>query len=133
MKLQALNKTATAIFLLALGRMEDNYLKLDSDCGFMPAVFEKIGALPDYEPLYSVAHYGEQNGDLMRDPEMTFFRSGEKFFPISFRNDYMGIDQEVFKYDLNGQVFAMDNRLQKELTAFANGWFRNIKEQQNLE
>jgi hypothetical protein len=68
----------------------------------------------------------------MRDPEMTFFRSGEKFFPISFRNDYMGMDQEVFKYDLNGQVFAMDNRLQKELTVFANGWFRNIKEQQNL-
>jgi hypothetical protein len=98
----------------------------------MPAVFEKIGALPDYGPLYSVAHYGEQNGDLMRDPEMTFFRSGEKFFPISFRNDYMGMDQEVFKYDLNGQVFAMDNRLQKELTVFANGWFRNIKEQQNL-
>jgi hypothetical protein len=41
MKLQALNKTATATFLLVLEHLEDGYLKLDSDF----IVFEKIGAL----------------------------------------------------------------------------------------
>jgi hypothetical protein len=46
----------------------------------------------------SVAHYGEQNGDLMRDPEMCFELSlpfGGKLTldPFYWRNDYLGIEQ----------------------------------------
>lgn len=47
---------------------------------------------PNGSPLISVAHYGEQNGDLMRDPEMVFEieRQGEeiKMTPTYWRNDY---------------------------------------------
>ncbi len=31
---------------------------------------------PNGLPAISVAHYGEQNGDLMRDPEMVFEARG---------------------------------------------------------
>ena len=40
-----------------------------------------------------VTHYGEQNGDLMRDPEMCFeIRDGE-LDPYFYRNDYVGVEQ----------------------------------------
>jgi hypothetical protein len=40
--------------------------------GFMRLVIEHIGHGPSGGELVSVAHYGEQNGDLMRDPEIVF-------------------------------------------------------------
>ncbi len=44
---------------------------------------------------YLVTHYGEQNGDLMADPDMTFWKTETgDYFPASFRNDYMGISKE---------------------------------------
>jgi hypothetical protein len=48
------------------------YLKIDNS-PYMPLVIEgapRIGPLG--LPTLSVAHYGEMNGDLMRDPEMCF-------------------------------------------------------------
>ena len=48
------------------------YLKIENP-PFMALVIE---AVPEPGPLnlpaISIAHYGEQNGDLMRDPEMCF-------------------------------------------------------------
>ena len=45
-------------------------------------------------PAISVCHYGEQNGDLMRDPEMCFelgLGGGAHLNPFYWRNDYAGI------------------------------------------
>ena len=39
---------------------------------YMPLTIEGIGTGPRKLPAVSVTHYGEQNGDLMRDPEMCF-------------------------------------------------------------
>ena len=51
----------------------DEYVKLDNAAGaFMPLVVEKIMDQPGFEAVYSLAHYGKLNGDLMADPEMTF-------------------------------------------------------------
>ena len=44
----------------------------------------------------SVAHYGERNGDSMRDPEMIFEAEGSReqmnLVPYYWRNDYAGIE-----------------------------------------
>jgi hypothetical protein len=52
---------------------------------------------PNGLPTISVAHYGEQNGDLMRDPEMIFeaeeFGEEMNLVPFYWRNDYVGIEQ----------------------------------------
>ena len=40
--------------------------------GFMPLSVEDIGQSADANRLISICHYGEQNGDLMRDPDMVF-------------------------------------------------------------
>lgn len=40
--------------------------------GDMSLSVEDIGKSADGNRLVSICHYGEQNGDLMRDPEMVF-------------------------------------------------------------
>lgn len=77
-------------------------------------------------------HYGEQNGDLMRDPEMVFdlFTHGEASAaePLSFQNDYMGVFQ-VYRYNDAGKKTHVKTRLKAELKSFARTWFKNLKEQ----
>lgn len=132
MEMKALDQEAKAIFEVMLSKLENGYLKLDSDNSYMPAIMEDIGEVTGYGKLYSIAHYGKLNGDAMRDPDMTFVEKDGDYYPVSFRNDYMGVDQYVFRFDDEGNVTAINYKLQRELTSFANLWLRNIKDQQEL-
>ena len=108
------------------------YAKIQNDPSFMPVVIEKVGNLIGYGEVISIAHYGEQNGDLMADPEMTFTIVEGKYYPISFRNDYVGVSQEVFGFDKDGKPKTIKIRLQSDLVVFSTQWMKNIKEQQGL-
>ena len=72
------------------------YLKIEN-APYMALVIEATDESgPSGLPAISVAHYGEQNGDLMRDPEMCFelgFAEGPHLEPFYFRNDYIGLEQ----------------------------------------
>lgn len=58
--------------------------------GYMPLSIEAIGTSADGNRLISICHYGEQNGDLMRDPEMIFelygYGEASAAEPLSFQN-----------------------------------------------
>ncbi len=97
----------------------------------MPVHIELIDLTEKYNHI-SLAHYGQQNGDAMRDPEMIFalHKESQQFIPYYYRNDYMGIEQNSVKWSEDG-VFLI-RRLQAEHTAFANQWLRNIATQQHL-
>ena len=99
--------------------------------GYMPLSIEAIGTSPDGNRLISLCHYGEQNGDLMRDPEMVFevHATTAAAEPLSFQNDYMGVFQEVYRYDDTGKKTHVKTRLKAELKSFARTWFTNLKEQ----
>ena len=48
------------------------YLEIENP-SYMALVIEAVDEFgPSGQPTISVAHYGEQNGDLTRDPEMCF-------------------------------------------------------------
>jgi hypothetical protein len=102
--------------------------------GFMPLAIEHLGPSPHGAGLVlvSVTHYGEQNGDAMRDPDMVFDVNPETYEvgdwrPVSFRNDYVGSYQEaVFVRD--GSVLVRPG-LVRELKSFARIWDSNLKEQ----
>ncbi len=64
-------QTILDILKLAGGFRPNLYLKIEN-APYMVLVVEAIGTGPMGLPALSVAHYGEQNGDLMRDPEMCF-------------------------------------------------------------
>ena len=115
---------------------DDSAVRLTSG-SFMPLSVEKIGQSADGHQLISVCHYGEQNGDLMRDPDMVFaVHSYDDHLlaePISFRNDYMGTDQEVYRYDEQGKRTHVDTKLKKDLISFTLTWFKNLRAQGFLD
>jgi hypothetical protein len=93
---------------------------------YMRLVIEGIGCAPDGRQLVSVAHYYEQNGDLMRDPEMVFLAN--PWFPVSFQQDGgIPLCQEAVIFD--GARVLTRPKLFKQLKSFARTWNRNIGEQ----
>ncbi|OQW45400.1 MAG: hypothetical protein A4C66_01460 [Nitrospira sp. HN-bin3] len=101
--------------------------------GFMPLSGEEIGIDGEGHRLVSLCHYGEQNGDLMRDPDIVFMFQdaphGSIAEPVSFRNDYLGLDHEVYCYDEAGQRTHLDTKLKRDLKEFAQIWFTNLNAQ----
>jgi len=101
--------------------------------GYMPLSVEEIGSSGDGHRLVSLCHYGEQNGDLMRDPDIVFLfhnvPDGVVAEPVSFRNDYLGIVQEVYRYDEMGRRTYVVSSLKQNLNEFAESWFANLKDQ----
>lgn len=106
---------------------------------YMPLSIERIGTGPRGFPAVSVCHYGEQNGDLMRDPEMCFevIPAGpnavaDTWAPYYFRNDYAGIEQEVYSTNDAGQL-CVRPKLLSELIAFARTWDSNLRQQEFIQ
>jgi len=85
-----------------LAALKDGYIRLENP-GYMPLVIEYVGTGPRGLPLISVAHYYTQNGDAMRDPEITFeinlltLRDATiaKFLPVTYQQDAVGLYQEA--------------------------------------
>lgn len=104
-------------------------LKLDAAKGtFMAVCVEQLT-----ERHYSVAHYYEQNGDQMADPEMTFYRCEHgRVFPCSYQQDSLGIYRMGLEITDRGVVEGENPKEQANQTAFANQWMKNIAEQQRL-
>ncbi len=101
--------------------------------GFMPLSVEEIGSSDNGHRLVSLCHYGEQNGDLMRDPDIVFLfhnlSDGTAAEPVSFRNDYLGIVQEVYRYDEAGKRTHVFPTLKQDLQEFARAWFATLRDQ----
>lgn len=109
---------------------DDNHRRYES-AGFMPLVIEYLYTADRHgNPIFSISHYGEQNGDMMADPDMELaidFTAGT-VEPLTFRNDYMGMYQEVYKRNAAGQL-VYSPRLRSSLDDFLRQWLGNIKEQ----
>jgi hypothetical protein len=113
------------------------YLSLENP-PFMRLVVEVIGGpYPNGAYELSVAHYGEQNGDAMRDPEITFLvvpsEQGTTWTPLSFENSYMGAWRVAATVTPEGRLAVRDSRLQRDLRVFSNQWDRNLQQQGFVE
>ncbi len=108
------------------------YLKLDNDSSYMYLAVEKPyeGMYPDNEDIVSLAHYGRQNGDAMRDPEMLFLYKDGRYFPMYYHNDYMHVVQESMY--LSGEKWKVHPGMQKGQRDFANMWLKNIRVQHGV-
>jgi hypothetical protein len=104
--------------------------KFHTEGPFMDVSVECIGKC-NLGPMFSIAHYYEQNGDLMRDPEMCFIKGGDgEYYPYYYRLDGLGIEQEAVTWDIDGTVKRVNPLWQRSQAAFAGTWMRNIKNQQ---
>jgi curved DNA-binding protein CbpA len=130
-----LNQAAKKIMLKILSVMESKgdatYRKFDNSEGtFMPLSVEIIGETKMGREI-SLAHYYEQNGDLMADPEMIFLEVEGEFYPAYYKQDGLGLEKYSIKYDRE-KMIGYNRALQKDQTQFANMWLKNIKQQQGL-
>lgn len=111
-----------------------DYLPIENP-PYMRLVIEVVSpSFPDGSCEISVAHYGEMNGDAMRDPEITFLVKPDaggrwEWTPLTFTNDYMGVYQVAAEYDHAGRVTVLSEDLRRDLLEFATMWDRNVKEQ----
>ena len=99
-------------------------IKLKSE-GYMDLSVEILEKTPEYVRI-SLTHYGEQNGDLMADPDMEV-----KIYPkqqlaesLTFQNDYLGVYQVVYP-----ESNKVNLTLKKELNQFLSQWLSNLKSQ----
>jgi hypothetical protein len=79
-------------------------------------------------PGLSVAHYGEHNGDLMRDPEMMFelgLAGGAHLNPFYWRNDYVGVEQ--WSRFIRDDHYAFHTELHRQHEEFAKLWDANLR------
>ena len=100
-----------------------------------------IEVLPELGPdghtvVLSVAHYGEQNSDLMRDPELVFEvveKDGvTELSPFYFRNDYAGVEQWSRYRNESGDLVSLPQRT-RDMEVFGKIWDRNLSSQGFLE
>lgn len=129
-----LNKDATAIFMAIIAEADkrEGYCKIDNTGGvFMPVSVDRVNT-----NVYAIAHNGIQNGDVMADPDMTFWldRKEGKVYPLTFQNDYVGKYQDCHTGAwTGGRPVGFDERIQADLATFANQWMVNIADQQSIK
>lgn len=106
------------------GEMQTSYMKFVSS-GLMPLNVDKL----TYDTI-ALAHNGKQNGDVMADPdiEVRIYPDLKMAEALTFRNDYMGIYQEV--YPEPGKYYP---KLKKELNDFLNNWLKTMTELQEYQ
>jgi len=127
-------KTILEILKQAGGWHHGLYLKIDNP-PYMELVIEAMDESgPMGLPAISVCHYGEQNGDLMRDPEMCFelgLAGGPHLSGFYYRNDYLGIEQ--WSRDVVDGNYVHRIGLHKQHESFAKTWDNNLRLQGFLE
>lgn len=143
-----INKKAKEIFSAILALMGGgSYLKLDID----PDTYMEFVA-EIYNPEFkcsigagyciSFAHYYEQNGDLMQDPEVMFFVMDQRteddrdinklrVYPMCYQQANLSIYDEFLKVE-NGVTLIAPKR-QRSCCQFVNMWLQNVKDQQNIK
>lgn len=124
--MKAISQKAQKVLEKLIASMQDGYAKIDNSNGvFMPVVVEAIG-----DDFYSVAHYYKQNGDLIPDPEMVFWKGDDgKFYPTCFRTFFWEKESVLFE---EGKPAKICLSLQRDQATFASKWMTNIKEQQGI-
>lgn len=130
--MKVMNERATAVMnILIEGLIEPGQAKKIDNAGksIMPVFVECIDETK-HGKIFSVTHYYEQEGDLMSDPDMTFLKVNGRYLPMTYRQDNLGIDQRAIWFE--GEKVKFYPKVQKDITAFANLWMRNVKEQQKL-
>jgi hypothetical protein len=122
-------RTVEQIILLhgGLAALRAEYIRIENK-PFQRLVIEAIGNGPRGLPMISVAHYFEQAGDLMRDPEMTFEVSSHGMEPISFELSGLGVFEEAVWTEADGTVMVL-RKLVTHLMEFANMWDHNLQSQ----
>lgn len=125
-----LNKRATRIFETLVDGLEPEQTRKLANGGeaFLPVTIERLT-----ESTFSVTHYYEQNGDLVPDPDVQFWKCPKSglVYPVAIQHATGHYTQTlVIKA---GKIEGWRPRQHKDLCRFVNKWLENIRRQQDLK
>jgi len=130
--LRGIGQSARAVLERLVGGLDDlgANSKIDNTNGeFMPVCVERVEETT-HGSVFSVAHYYEQNGDLVADPDVTLLRAADgDFYPLSYQD--ARAYRRAVELEPDGEVRA-NPRQQADLARFVDGWMSNVKSQQGL-
>jgi hypothetical protein len=147
-----LSKDATRIFLGILNRIPagESHTKIQIHQGdrpiFMPLIVEYLYDLKvsgQKAKVYSLMHTYEQQGDIMRDPDVEFAvvdaRTAEypviemiAIYPLMIQQSAPAYCHELVVMK-DGAITGFKNKLQRDVVRLSNQWMQNIKQQQQIE
>lgn len=104
--------------LLNTFKSQDHFHVRFEQPNYMPLVIERHGA------MISVAHYFEQEGDLIQDPEVELHYP--TWTPTAITQAFLGYRPKFFERD--GQTYV-DTKFHTEVSKFLFLWERNIRVQ----
>ena len=115
-------------FISAVDALEDRHFTFHAN-GYEPLSLEYLRYSWQGLPVYGMMHYYIQNGDLMRDPDITFAvdHAGRRIIPLTFQQDgvsftdYGSVYQCVFP-----EPDEFSPKLLSDLDRFLARWTRNI-------
>ena len=128
-----LSPQATAIMdTLTAGMSVSDHKKLNNAEGTFMALHVECIDKCNLGPIFSLAHYYEQHGDLMRDPEMLFIQAEDGgYYPAEIWQDPVN-SHSVGVLIEDGMAVSIDETEQADLTVFAEVWLKNIRMQQRI-
>jgi hypothetical protein len=153
MALKKLSIEATEIFLGILEQLGDKASTKINNApkAYMPLSVEKLyntsgDLFPDGQ-VYSLTHYYEQQGDLMRDPDVEFLVLDKRskpggsnkpdfiaVIPIHFRQDGIcGRDQQIIEMENCQGTGKYSKSALSDCVTFCNMWMKNLKQQQDIK
>ncbi len=107
--------------------LDEAHLKLENSV-YAPLVIEKVG-----RSLLSVAHYFEQNGDLVADPEVVFFTGCPNWVPVEITQPPPA-GYRVCAEVAGDAIARVDPRRQADVARFVEDvWARKLEAQGWLE
>ncbi len=103
--------------------------KIDNSKSFMALSVEHLS-----ETRYSMAHYFEQNGDLVCDPDLELYRCPKtgNWYPVALQASTGHYTRAITEVNENGEPTKFIPGAYSELCRFLTMWIRNLKIQQNL-
>jgi len=134
--MKPVSKTAQRVLDVLVSGLSDDFgdedarhhRKIDNGgAGIMALGVEYIGP-----GMIAVAHRYEQNGDIMSDPEITYWRRPEtgEWYPVTYEQHAVGLYQVAIVFDEKGKPTRENRRIQYDLVSFTTTWMRNIVDQQ---
>ncbi len=132
--MKPLNQKAERIFhkLTTFADGESSHTIDTTSLAFMPVHVERIYR-SELGPVYSIAHYYKQNGDMVCDPDMTFLVADTdgRVYPLTFEQG--GMSYQVGAEITEDGGFKVRRRMQRDQATFAGQWMVNINNQQDLK
>lgn len=104
--------------------------KIDNSRGAYMAVCVERVEETQHGPIFSIAHYYEQNGDLVPDPDVTLLRGADgEFYALTYQDGRTYRSAVELRAD---SAVRVDRDQQSDLAQFVGDWMKNIKQQQGL-